>query len=131
MRFHDFHLTGYVVSDFGATIVLDLVHDTPDHPSETSCIKFIGVAAYHFVHTAGAIITDIAERPLAKLLQQIGEQLTEWRRLHGGFAHWGDDHAKYLAMLELHGYRAWTISSDAGFDGFVIAESIVETHDKT
>ena len=27
MRFHDFHLAAYTVSDFGATIVLDLLFE--------------------------------------------------------------------------------------------------------
>ncbi len=84
MRFHDFHLAGYTVSDFGGTIVFDLVYDYPRQPPETSRIKFSDVAAYHFIHTGGAIILDIAELPLAELLQQVGDQLAEWWRLHGG-----------------------------------------------
>jgi hypothetical protein len=126
VRFHDFHLAGYTVSDFGRTIALDLVYDYPNQPPETSHIKFREVAAYHFIHTGGAIILDIAELPLAKLLQQVGDKLAEWWRLHGGYAHWNDDRAKYLATLEQDGYHAWTIDSAVGFEGFVIAKSLGE-----
>jgi hypothetical protein len=126
VRFHDFHLAGYTVSDFGGTIVLELVYDYPDQPLETSCIKFSDVAAYHFVHTGAAIILEIAELPLAELLQQIGDQLAEWWRLHGGFGHWSDDRAKYLATLQQSGYHAGTIESAVGFEGLVIAKSVGE-----
>jgi hypothetical protein len=126
VRFHDFHLASYTVSDHGATIVLELVWDYPGEPYETSRIKFSNVAAYHFIHTGGAIILDIAELPLAELLQQIGDQLAEWWRLHGGYAHWNDDRSKYLATLEQRGYHAWRIGSAIGFEGFVIAKSVGE-----
>jgi hypothetical protein len=114
------------VRDFGATIVLELVYDYPEQPREVSRIKFSDVAVYHFVHTGGAIILDIAELPLAELLQQIDDQLTESWRLHGGYAHWSDDRAKYLAALEQGGYHAWSIGSAVGFEGFVIARSVGE-----
>jgi hypothetical protein len=126
VRFHDFHLAGYSVSDFGATIVLELVYDYPDQPAETSRIKFSDVEAYHFVHTGGAIIPDIAQVSLAELLQQVGDQLAEWWRLHDGYTHWDDDRAKYLAILEQNGYHAWSIDSAIGFEGFVIAKSVGE-----
>ena len=126
MRFHDFHLAAYTVSDYGATIVLELVYDYPEKARETSRIKFSDVATYHFIHTGGAIILDIAELPLPELLQQIGDQLAEWWQLHGGYAHWSDDRAKYLATLEQGGYHAWVIASAVGFEGFVIAKSVGE-----
>jgi hypothetical protein len=126
VRFHDFHLAGYSVSDFSATIVLELVYDYPDQPAETSRIKFSDVEAYHFVHTGGAIILDIAQVSVAELLQQVGDQLAERWRLHGGYTHWDDDRAKYLATLEQNGYHAWTIDSAIGFEGFVIAKSVGE-----
>jgi len=126
VRFHDFHLASYTVSEFGSEILLDLVYDYPDKPRETSRIRFSDVAAYHFVHTGAALILDIAELPIAQLLQQIGDQLAEWWRLHGGYAHWSDDRAKYIAALEQEGYHAWTIDSAVGFEGFVIAKSVRE-----
>jgi hypothetical protein len=123
VRFHDFHLAGYTVSDFGGTIVLDLVYDYPDRPSETSRIKFSDVAAYHFVHTGGAIITEIEEIRVPQLLKQVGDQLAEWSRMHG-LLHWSDDRDQYAATLQQKGYRAWTIESAVGFEGFVIAKSV-------
>jgi hypothetical protein len=78
VRFHDFHLAGYTVSDFGGTIMLELVYDYPDQPRETSRIKFSDVAAYHFIHTEGAIIVDIAQISIPELMDHIGGQLAEW-----------------------------------------------------
>ena len=129
MRFHDFHLAGYSVSDFGSTIVLHLVYDYPDQPHEISRIRFSDVSAYHFIHTGGAIITDLEEVPLSQLIAEIGTQLAEWWRLHGGYPHWSDDRAKYIDTLEQSGHRAWKISSAIGFEGFVIAKSIQATED--
>jgi hypothetical protein len=123
VRFHDFHLAGYTVSDFGGTIVLELVYDYPDQPSETSRIKFSDVAAYHFVHTGGAIITEIEEVRVPQLLKQVGDQLAEWSRMHG-LLHWSDDRDQYAATLQQKGYRAWTIESAVAFEGFVIAKSV-------
>lgn len=123
MRFHDFHLAGYTVTDFGGTIALDLVYDYPDQPRETSRIKFSDVAAYHFVHTGGAIITDIDEIPVPHLLEKVGDQLAEWNRMHG-LLHWDADREQYAATLKEKGYRAWTIESAVGFEGFVIAKSV-------
>jgi hypothetical protein len=122
VRFHDFHLSGYEVADFGGTIVLDLVYDYADQPRETSHIRFSDVAAYHFIHTGGAIILDIAEVPLSEFVKRIGDQLAEWCRLHGGFVHWSDDREKYIETLDHEGYHSWTIDSAVGFEGFVIAK---------
>jgi hypothetical protein len=124
MRFHDFHLAAYSVSDFGATIVLDLVYDHPEQHREISHIKFSDVAAYHFIHTGGAIILDIAEIPVATLINGIGDELSEWWRLHGGYIHWREDRLEYVATLEEKGYRAWTIGSAVGFEGFVVAKAV-------
>jgi hypothetical protein len=124
MRFHDFHLAGYSVADFGATIILDLIHDRPDRGREVSRIKFSEVAAYHFVHTGSSIIVDITEVPVDELLRKVGDDLAEWWRLYGGYIHWCDDRPAYVAGLEREGYRAWVIDSAVGFEGFVIARSI-------
>jgi hypothetical protein len=126
VRFHDFHLAGYTVGQFGGEIVLHLVDDYPPRPKEESHIKFSDVAAYHFVHTGGAIILDIAQIPLSELLREVGDQLAEWWRLHGGYHHWSDDRAKYIEALEQDGFRAWTIASAIGFEGFVIAKTAEE-----
>jgi hypothetical protein len=131
VRFHDFHLAGYTVSDFGGTIVLDLVYDYPDQPRETSRIKFSDVASYHFIHTCGAIILDIAQVPIPDLIQEVGDQLAEWCRLHGSNNLWSDDRTKYIETLENLGYHGWTIDSAIGFEGFVIAKTAEEIEDET
>ena len=121
MRFHDFHLSGYSVSKFGGEIVLDLVSEDS---RETSKVRFSGVAAYHFVHAGSAIITDITEVPVPQLLKTIGDELAEWERTLGGLPHWNNDRAKYAATLQENGYKAWTIVSAIGFEGFIIAECV-------
>jgi len=78
MRYHDFHLAGYEVRDYGSPIALHLVYDYPGQPKEESLIEFSEVGAYHFVHTGGAIITDLAELPISDLLERVGEELTGW-----------------------------------------------------
>lgn len=124
MQLHDFRLKGYSVSAAGTRVMLDLEYAYPNQPKEESLIEFADVAAYHFVHTGGAIITDIEEVPLADLLDEVGGQLAEWWRLHGGLRHWSDDRKAYLAALESDGYRSWEISSSVGFEGFVIAKRL-------
>lgn len=127
MRFHDFHLAGYEVGEFGTRIVLQLVRDNPGAPRQESFIEFSDVAAYHFIHTGRAIITDIREVALADLLRDVGETLTECWREHGGYLHWSDDREAYRAALESRGYQAWNLASAVGFAGFVIAKSVVQT----
>lgn len=124
MRFHDFHLAGYRVSDFGATICLELVYDYPGQPKEASVIEFSDVAAYHFVHTGPATMNHIAEDSIEAFLKRHGPSLAEWWRLYGGVHLWHDDPAKYRANLEKKGYHAWTIDSAMGFHGFVVAKAM-------
>ena len=126
MRYHDFHLDGYEVRDHGSTIVLHLVYDYPGQPKEESLIEFSEVAAYHFVHTGGAIITDLMELPISDLLARVGDQLTAWWHQHGGYYLWDDDRETYRAKLKESGYRAWSIGSAIGFEGFVIAKVIAQ-----
>jgi hypothetical protein len=128
VRYHDFHLTGYSVRNYGSELVLHL--ELPLGGDDESHVRFADVEAYHFVHTGGAIIVDILEIPLAELLDSDWNQLAERWRLHGAIPHWDDDRAKYQATLEGHSYRAWDIGSAIDFGGFVIAKSIEDvTHD--
>jgi len=124
MRFHDHHLAGYVVSEFGKSITLHLECEHPGLPREVSFVEFSDVAAYHFIHTGGAIIADIREVPLADLLRDVGESLSECWREHGGYLYWNDDREAYRASLESRGYRAWNLTSAVGFAGFVVARAI-------
>ena len=126
MRYHDFHVEGYAVTKFGGEIDFNLVWDYPNQPFERSRIRFSDVAAYHFIHTGGAIITEITEVPLPSLFDKYGEQISEWWRLHGGFRHWKVERAEYVETLKQKGYSAWLIESAIGFEGFVIAQSVGE-----
>lgn len=126
MRYHDFRLAGYEVRDYGSSILLHLVYDYPGRPKEESLIEFSEVAAYHFVHTGGAIITDLMELPISDLLLRVGDTLTGWWHQHGGYHLWDDDRETYRAKLTGSGYRAWSIGSAIGFEGFVIAKTIAQ-----
>jgi hypothetical protein len=129
MRYHDFHLEGYAVTKFGSEIVLELVSNDPGPPFERSRIRFTDVATYHFIHTGGAIITEIMEMPLPDLLMEYGDQLAEWHRMYG-ISHWKDNRADYIATLRKKDYSAWVIHSAIGFQGFVIARSVGEDMSK-
>ena len=123
MHYHDYHLRGYTVSEFGKRIVLDLVFDYAGLPKAESRIEFTGVAAHQFTLGMGAIIVEIVEEPIAAfvesqrpLLAQIANEI--------GLAHWvapGDDYAQ---RLEDAGLRVWNIESAIGFSGFVIAKDV-------
>ena len=78
------------------------------------------------MHTGGTIIFDIEEIPVAKLLDDIWAEMTEWWRLHGGYVYWEDDKDRYRSALETKGYKGWSITSSIGFEGFVIAKSVAE-----
>jgi hypothetical protein len=123
MHFHDFHLSGYSVRKFGGEIVLHLIYDYPPQPPEESHIRFDDVEFYHFVHTGGAIILDIAEVSLSEFLDRFGDRMSEWDRQHG-ISRWDADRAKYQAALESDSLRAWEIASAVAFSGIVIAKSI-------
>ena len=123
MRFHDFHLSGYSVRDFGGEIVLHLIYDYPPQPPEESHIRFGDVEFYHFVHTGGAIILDIAEIPLSEFITRFADRLAEWDRQHG-VSRWHSDRTRHQAALASESFRAWEISSAVGFAGVVIAKTI-------
>jgi hypothetical protein len=126
MHFHDYHLSHYTVSEFGNRITLHLVFDYPNSPRRESAIEFSNVAAYHFIHTGGAIITDIEEVRIEDLIRDVGTDLAGWWRSHGGFAYWNDDPVIYRTALETNGYCSWKLRSAIGFSGFVIAKSITQ-----
>ncbi len=110
MRFHDFHLSGYDVRQFGAEVVLHLV--SPRQGPEESHIRFTDVELYHFVHVGGTIIFGIDEVPVSQILDEFWERILRWAQQHGGVPHWDqDDRASYQAKIEADGYKAWDISS--------------------
>jgi hypothetical protein len=124
LKYHDYHLRGYSVSDFGSTVTLDLLYNYAGRPLKESVICFSGVALYHFTHTGGAIITDIEEVPVADQIDRISDHLVTWNKWYG-VSGWRDTLENYKAHAAVEGLRAWTIDSAIGFSGFVIAKEIV------
>jgi hypothetical protein len=123
MRYHDFHLREYQVSDFGKRITLYLVYDYAGKPKEESHIEFSDVALYNFTHTGGAIITDVEEANLADLFDEVGGALIGWHK-QLGVAGWRDTLEDYRSTLEAAGHKGWRIDSAIGFSGFVVAKSV-------
>ena len=130
MRYHDWHLDGYSVSDGGKSVVLHLLWDYPGQARERSNIGFSDVALYRFTHTGGAIITDIDEIPVATLISQIEGELVKWGRLQG-LDGWRSSANDYKEHLEATGLKAWRIESAIGFSGFVIAREVEELASNT
>ncbi len=80
--------------------------------------------AYNFVHVGVAIITEIAEEPLATLVALVWIDLAERERRIGAHKPWDNDSEAYCSKLEEEGYRAWSIGSAIGFEGYVIAKAV-------
>ena len=123
MKYHDFHLRGYSLEQFGGRIVLDLVLDHPGREKEESRIVFTDVACYSFEHSAGAIITDIEEVEIENLAREEEQKLSFLARQHG-LKHWRTDLSDYIATLQRERLHSWYIGSAIGFGGFVIARAI-------
>ena len=123
MRYHDFHIDKYEVSDRGETIALHLVYGYAGEETDSSKITFSEVALYNFIHTDNAIITDICEVKPSELIGEITSKLVEWNRMYS-VNQWEDDPNKYGHKLDSSGYKAWHIESAIGFYGFVIAKSV-------
>ena len=123
MRYHDYHIAGYKVSDRGETITFDLVFDYPEKETNLSTITFTGVALYNFAHTNSAIITDLYEVPVPELLKEIGPSVIEWNRMYSvkGFK---ETNEQYCQFLQSEGCIAWRIETAIGFYGFVIAKAV-------
>lgn len=124
LRYHDFHLRGYSVCDFGARIVLDLVLHDRDSDWYGSSITFSGVACYRFTHPSGAIITEIDEVDLPLLVEEEAAFLTD-AAMQYGLRHWGHGGIEeYVTALQKEDLSAWRIESAIGFGGFVIAKDV-------
>ena len=125
MRYHDFHLRSYTVSDSGRKIELHLVYDYPGATERDSHIEFSDVVCHHFVHTEGAILTDIDEEPLREFVKK-EKAFLSLAAAQDGVRLWRTDAADYLRRLEEGGYRAWRLESAIGFSGFVVARAVRE-----
>jgi hypothetical protein len=125
MRYHDFHLRSYTVSDSGRKIELHLVYDYPGATERDSHIEFTDVVCYHFVHTEGTILTDIDEESLRDFVKREEEFLAA-AATRDGLRLWHNDAGDYLRRLEDGGYHAWRLESAIGFSGFVVARTVGE-----
>lgn len=83
------------------------------------------MALYNFVHTAGAIVTDIEQVPLEKLFREAGEKISRWQR-EFGITGWTGDIDDFRKSLETNGQRGWWIGAAIGFNGFVIAKQVLQ-----
>ena len=125
MQFHDYHLRGYTVSEFGTKITLHLVWTYPGPARADSFIEFADVAYYRFSHTQGAILTEIDEVSLEALLKDEENFITKATQ-EDGLRFWEDSFAKYLNRLKREGYKAWRLDSAIGFTGFIVAKSVAQ-----
>jgi len=130
MRFHDYHLKGYSVSDFGRTILLDLIYDYEERPVDISEIEFSSVTLYHFVHTTGAIILDILPTTISRILSDYADEIIEWARCDS-LQNWTGSLKSYEEYLLEAKYSAWKINSAIGFHGFVIGMEVNQRLNKT
>ena len=124
MQFHDYNLRSYEVSDFGRVITLDLLYEYPGRPVRESQIRFNGVKLYHFVHTIGAIITDIEEVSLKELLREHEASIKAWST-DQGIADWHTGVEQLFQDWSALSLKGWCIESAIGFNGFVIATSVI------
>jgi hypothetical protein len=123
MKFHDYHLESYKVSDRGEKIEFNLVYGYPGEETDDSQITFEGVALYHFINSQGTIITDIEVVPLKDFILSMEEELAEWNRMYG-VKYWQSDITTYIEKLKAMELRVWEITSAIGFYGFVIAKEV-------
>ena len=123
MEYHDYHLRGYSVANFGADLVLDLLYRYEGQPERESRVHFSGVRFHHFEFTAPAILTSIEEMPVGELVGERSSQFQEWATRQG-VMDWSKDAKALAATWEQAGLRAWQIDSAIGFSGFVVGEAM-------
>jgi hypothetical protein len=125
VKYHDYRLNGYEVSDGGTRLTLHLVYDYAGKPRDESYIEFANVSLYHFVHTGGAIVTDVEETSLDDLLEELSESLPKWH-VAQGLSGWRSSPEQYRQYLDERHCKAWRIESAIGFYGIVFAESVAQ-----
>lgn len=126
MNFHDWHLFGYSVADMGQEITLHLLWDYPGSKKLLNDITFHAVGAYHFLHSDGAILTDIDETSVGSFVREHKDFFTTSAKTLG-LRNWTGDIDSYVQQLENRSYKAWAISSAIGFEGFIVAQTVTES----
>jgi hypothetical protein len=119
MQYHDYHLRGYTVSNFGADVVLDLLYTYRGQPERESTVHFSRVRLHHFEFTAPAILTSIEEVPVRDLANEWSSRLKKWA-VSQGVQGWAHDEKQLASAWEAAGLKAWEIDSAIGFSGFVV-----------
>ena len=122
--YHDFHLRGYTVSDFGSSISLDLISN--GDPQRLTQLNFSGVASYRFLDTGGAIITYILEMPFLDAIKETDFDFIGDFRKHGGLQVSFDSIEEYGAHFANEGLKSWLILSAIGFEGLVVGRSLTD-----
>lgn len=124
--YHDFSLRDYTVRDYGRSILLDLVSHS--EPLRETVLEFTDVIYYRFVHTGPAIITYILDLPFMDAIRELGINIPEDFRQHGGLPKAFPSNEDYGAYFESEGFRTWLISSAIGFAGMVIGRRLLHVN---
>ena len=119
MRYHDYHLDSYTISDTDRTITLNL-----SLGEDISFIEFRGVSFHHFTHTEGTILLELEELPLRKFIDSKYQQIEAWNQVFG-VRDFVQGKQAYIDNLEQLGLKVWGISSSIGFTGFVLCKEVL------
>jgi hypothetical protein len=123
--YHDFHLRGYSVRDYGGSIILDLISGSD--PERFTLLEFGGVESYRFLHTGAAIITYILKVPFMDAIRETRSDFVKDFRQHGGLSVACDTNEEYGLHFDSEGLHTWLILSAIGFVGMVVARSLEST----
>ena len=123
MKFHDYHLRGYSVTDGGKTITLDLVASLMP-TADVSHIRFSEVAVYHFTHLGGAIISDVFETTFLDAAKETAFDLANAQSSLGGLPFSVTDNSAYERYFTANEFRTWLLVSAIGFKGFIVARTV-------
>ena len=120
--FHDYHLRGYTVGEYGRLVTLDL--RSGSEPEPTTTIHFTEVETYRFLHTGGAIITYMMEVPFREAVREMKLNFPEDFRLHGGMSVSFPTNEEYGEHFVREGFKTWLILSAIGFAGVIVGKYI-------
>ena len=87
-------------------------------------IVFEDVAGYHFKDAVGSVIFDLEEKEVNGFLEEHVSEFSASYQSIGFPAFWREKLQD--TMNELKGYRVWIIDSSIGFDGWIVARSILD-----
>lgn len=123
MKFHDYHLREYSVTDHGRTITLELVESLAPG-ADVSIIRFSEVIVYHFTHLGGAIITDLFETTFLDAAKETGFDLSKIQAKLGGLPFAADDNSACQRHFTENHVKTWLLISAIGFTGLIVAKDL-------